>query len=131
MSNFPIQMQTYDPVATDQSIAQLQGELQEEVTLNNKLKELDSDGKIQDAQNFVSEHGEKIKSQYQSIEQLDVDLRTLVLENKTLEEQDEAFNALIHSNEYLELARMMSDLKAKITSLDSFLVEHGVKGPAN
>lgn len=122
-------MQTYNPVATDQSISQFNVELEEEVTLNNKLKELGTDAKIAEATKFVGDNGDKIKTQYEAIEKLDQDLRTLVKENKTLQEQDEAFNTLINSEEYLELASMMKDLKSKITSLDSFLVENGVKGP--
>ena len=130
MSNFPIQMQTYDPVATEQSILQFQTELQEEVTLNTKLKDTDSDTKIEEAQTFVTENGAKIKDQYDFIDQLDKDIRSIVQENKTLEQQDVAFDTLINSAEYAELASMMADLKTKITSLDAFLVESGVKGPA-
>ena len=131
MSNFPIQMQTYDSVATEQSISQLQIEMNEEVALNKKLDVQDSETKIAEAQTFVQDHGEKIKYQYDTIDQLDKDLRQIIIQNKTLEQQDVAFDTLINSAEYVELAQMMSQLKSKITSLDAFLVEHGVKGPAS
>ena len=129
MSTFPIQMQTYDPIAIKASIDQFNTELNEEQILKLKLQEQDSDTKILEATQFVQEYGETIINQYHTLKQLDATLRQIVVENKTLQEQDTMFNELINTPEYLDLASKMGELKNLIASLDSFLVEQNVKGP--
>ena len=128
MSNFPIQKQTYNSMAVDSSIQQFETELDEEIVLNKNLNDTNSDDKIVDATQFVEQYGDKINEQFLKISQLDQDLRAIVVENKEMQSEDVAFNELMNSDTYKDLAEKMSAIKEKIASLDSFLVEQGVKG---
>lgn len=130
MSNFPIQKQTYDVKAVDASIEQFETEFNEEIVLNKALNDTNSDEKIAEATQFVAEYGSKINEQYLKISQLDQDLRAIVIDNKTMQQEDQAFDELMKSETYVDLAEKMSSIKQKIASLDSFLVEQGVKGPS-
>ena len=129
MSSFPIQMQTYDKQSVKQAIVQFQKEYDEEIALNNTLKEQESDVKIAQATAFFNENRDVILDQHARILALDNDIRRIVLENKDLQKQDAAFDMLLDSDDYRDLATVMAELKQKIMSLDSFLVEQGVKGP--
>lgn len=128
MSNFPIQKQTYNPMAVDESISQFNEELNDEVVLNQTLNQTNSDEKIAEATQFLTEYGEKINKQFTTLDQLDKDIRSIVAENEEMQQQDIAFDELMKSEQYIELADKMSSIKQKIASLDSFLVEHQRKG---
>lgn len=128
MSNFPIQKQTYDPISIDASISQFENELNEEIVLNKTLNDTNSDDKIIEATKFVSEYGPKITEQFTKLTQLDSDLRDIVVTNKEMQSQDAEFDKLMNSETYLDLAEKMASMKQIISSLDSFLVEQGVKG---
>ena len=128
MSNFPIQKQTYDPIAVDSSIKQFESELEDEVVLSKTLNDTNSDDKIVEATQFLSKYGPKINEQHSKLEQLSQDIRTIVIQNKEMQQEDIEFDNLMKSAEYIDLASKMSSIKHIISSLDSFLVEQGVKG---
>lgn len=128
MSNFPIQKQTYDPIAVDESIQQFEAELDDEILLNKTLNDTNSDEKIVEATQFLTDYGDKINKQYAQLSHLDDNIRKIVVGNKDMQQQDQAFDELMNSTGYIELANKMSSIKQIIASLDSFLVEHQRKG---
>lgn len=128
MSHFPIQKQSYDSVAVDSSIANFETELDDELMLNKALNDTNTDDKIVEATKFVSEYGEKINQQFTKLTQLDRDIRSIVINNKEMQAQDDEFDKLMQSEEYIDLASKMASIKQIISTLDSFLVEQGVKG---
>ena len=125
--SFTVQMNSYDAIVVNDAIADFQRELVDETQLESTLTGNTAE-LVQAATDFVSENKDTILEQHAEILSLNGSLRDIVVANKTKEQADADYDALVNSVEFLDLATKMAEIKATVSSLQSFLVEQGVRG---
>ena len=66
--------------------------------------------------------------QHGALLSLNLGLSELVKNNNDTQAMDKMYDDLVNSEEYLTLATQMSEIKAMISDIRSFLVQEGVRG---
>jgi hypothetical protein len=127
MANFAIQMNAFDKNLTEDNLKDLELELQEEQQLSETLSD-DSASQLQAAKDFVATHKGTIENQHQRLGNLSVALKAIVQSNKEKIAANTELSELIASEEYVELAKKMSEIKAGIDQLRAYLIVEGVRG---
>lgn len=127
MASFPSQMQQYNDQEIEDAISDLNAEMSDEKQLETSLG-VDSAMKIEEAQDFLDNHKETILDQHARILSLNLGLRAIVKSNKNKQAADAEYHALVNSEEFVEIAKKMSEIKAIINDLRAFLIAEGVRG---
>lgn len=127
MASFPIQAESYNTQTVEGNINDLDLELTDEKNLASSLGN-DSATKIAEAEAFMAQNKDIVLDQHARLLSLNLELRAIVHSNKTKQADDEAYNALITSTEYQNLADKIAEIKAMTTDLRDFLIQEGVRG---
>jgi hypothetical protein len=126
--SFPSTSTQYDPAAVDVMIADFESELADERALATTLDETALDQKLADATAFLSANSPLVSVQLTKLQDLNLQLRDIVEQNKRRIAKDKAYNDLINSQPYLDLAAQLLDIKTTAKALHEFLVDAGVRG---
>lgn len=127
MASFPIQAESYNTQTVEGNINDLDLELTDEKNLESSLGN-NSATKIAEAEAFMAQNKDIVLDQHARLLSLNLELRAIVHSNKTKQADDEAYNALITSTEYQNLADKIAEIKAMTTDLRDFLIQEGVRG---
>lgn len=127
MASFPIQAQHYDGATVEATILDMEDELNDEQNLRATLDDTTND-KIISAQSFLSENTGLIEAQLARLTDLNVQIRAAVQENESLESDDAAYQSLILSEPFTQLADKLASLQTLTATLADFLVLKGRRG---
>lgn len=127
MASFPAQQQQYDAPAVEATITDMEQELQDEVQLRSTLDASSAD-KIVAAQQFLADNEALVGAQLTRLQDLNTQIRSAVAENEQLAADDAAYQTLVTSAPYVNLANKIASINAVAASLADFLVSKGRRG---
>ena len=127
MASFPINMEQYDNQEVEDAITDFNAEMVDEQNLETTLGANSAD-KIEQAKNFMDDHKDTILDQHARLLSLNLSLRAIVKNNKDKQAADAEYNELVNSEEYVSIATKMSEIKAIVNDLRTFLIAEGVRG---
>ena len=127
-TNFPTQQQQYNNEEIQHAIFRLSKTYNNELELNKMLKEKKTEEKIEIAKTFLNDNSKIIEDQLNQITHLDTSIRTIVKENRNMQNLDEDFNKLINQENFHNCAQNMKKVRASISNIKDFLCENGVQG---
>lgn len=130
-SNFPSVSQQYDPANVEEVLEDFRKELLDEQELAEKLLVSTSEEKLAEAQKFLNENKDRIAKQHVEMLAVRDELEVLVAKNQQLVAADQAYHALVQSDEYRLVAKQLAEIKAVAKSLDGHLKSAGVRGRAS
>jgi len=129
-SNFPSVSQQYDPANVEEVLDDFRKELVDEQELAERLLISTSEEKLAEAQKFLAENKERVAKQHAEMLSIRDELEALVAKNQKLVATDQAYQALVQSDEYRLVAKQLAEIRAVAKSLDSHLKSAGVRGRA-
>lgn len=126
--SFPSSSNQFSEADVEAQLADFRAELADEKALAATLDTTALDQKIADANAFLASNSPVVDAQLVELRNLDLELRTIVEENKRRVAKDKIYDDLINSQPYLDLAAKLLDLKATSIALHQYLVDAGVRG---
>ena len=126
-NNILNQIPTYNYDKTQFIIRELEEELDEQKRLNDILKAENYIENIQSIKKFTNQKKEQILEQLKTIQTLYNKLKTVINENKKLEQDQDRYTEIINSNECSEVACKLKEIKELKKEIKSFLCGAGVQ----
>ena len=100
--------------------------LDEQRQLNKVLTSENVQDNIQHIQNFLDENVDDIMTQVDELSSIKDALIKIVKENKALRQEEEDLQSLVDTEECIQIANKLRDVKSLKNSLHSFLLQQGI-----
>ena len=123
------QLASYNTKSVDNYIHVLKTELKDQQLLNAVLKEEDFQQNIDSVNNFVERNEKTIDHQLLELQEVVVQVKEVVDENKRLQETGEQFSELLCSEKCNCVAQKLRTLKNIKKDIGTFLDQHGIVVP--
>jgi|TARA_B100001057_G_C22713149_1_gene896642 hypothetical protein len=102
---------SYVPHKIEETLFNLNDELQEQKELNNILSEKDFDKKTSEIREFISNNESDIDSYLRSLNAIFEELKTVVNDNKKLKENEKNYIDLLNSEDSKRIASKITQIK--------------------
>jgi hypothetical protein len=126
--NITVQMEKYDPAATEADIANLDAELADEDAVNTTLVNSDAAVRAAAVRKFLADNKDRITDQHARMQTRVKNLRDLVATNMQLESADADYKALVESEDAQLVAKLLTELNAMSVQYRDMLLNAGRAG---
>lgn len=120
------QMVSYDPIATDAFIQQLDEELHDQLLVNDILKQKNYDANKTEIESFVQQNKHKVSDQLSNLEQIFQNLKNVHKENLELKLDQHEYDEIMNSEEVKNISEDMRKLKNTKNKVMLFLQQNGI-----
>ena len=117
----------YNSNKTESTISDLKQELKEQKEVNKLLKDDNFDKKSEDIISFIERNEGEIDDQITRLNNVITDLKSIIIENEKLENEEEKYLLFIESNHCIRVADKILKIKALKEDINFFLEESGIK----
>lgn len=125
-SNILEQLASYNSEGLDDYLSNLNNVLVEQTKLNEVLKNKNHDENITYVHNFISRNQNQIAYQLDEIKKITEKISAVCLENDSLENEKEEYSQLINSEECIDIANKLSEIKKNKENMKAFLLKKGI-----
>lgn len=125
-SNILQQLASYNSEGVDEYLSNLNNVFGEQTKLNEVLKNKNHDENIASVQNFISRNKNQIEFQLDEIKKITEKINAVCLENDNLENEKEEYAQLINSEECIDIANKLSEIKKIKENMKAFLLKKGI-----
>lgn len=119
-------MSSYNHVTVEENLNTLRRELEEQTAINQTLKDGDFDEKSELVTVFVEENESLVGEQLERMRELVQSLQTVLVENQELEQNEDVYTEVVHSDKSIDLSNKISELKTLKNTALTFLESAGV-----
>jgi hypothetical protein len=120
------QLASYNSDNLDDYLSTLNNVLLEQTKLNNILKQKNHDENISYVEDFISINKNQIEYQLDEVKKITDKIRAVCLENETVENEKEEYKQLINSQECIDIANKLSEIKKSKANMKDFLSLKGI-----
>jgi hypothetical protein len=121
-ANLLTQMNLYDDNKVENSILQLNELHDSQLNRLNNLKNEDPSQCIEKCNNFLITHSDIIDKQLDNIVELEKNIKNIVNECETIEQQEETLDKMLKEPKYVDLAEKIKKMRSTVDNLNHFLV---------
>jgi hypothetical protein len=121
-ANLLTQMNLYDDNKVENSILQLKELHDSQLNRLNNLKNEDPSQCIEKCNNFLITHSDIIDKQLDNIVELEKNIKNIVNECETIEQQEETLDKMLKEPKYVDLAEKIKKMRSTVDNLNHFLV---------
>ena len=121
------QIEYYKFDVIESNIDLFRKELDKQNAINSKLSD-NTQNIIENCSLFVENNCDIINKQLQELKDLDKNLKEVILQNNEKEELNNDLNDLVNSQECIQLADNMKEIRDTTESIMSFLEKQNIKG---
>ena len=121
-ANLLTQMNLYDDNKVENSILQLNELHDSQLNRLNNLKNEDPSQCIEKCNNFLITHSDIIDKQLDNIIELEKNIKNIVNECETIEQQEETLDKMLKEPKYVDLAEKIKKMRSTVDNLNHFLV---------
>lgn len=121
-ANLLTQMNLYDDNKVENSILQLNELHDSQLNRLNNLKNEDPSQCIEKCNNFLITHSDIIDKQLDNIVELEKNIKNIVIECETIEQQEETLDKMLKEPKYVDLAEKIKKMRSTVDNLNHFLV---------
>ena len=121
-ANLLTQMNLYDENKVENSILQLNELHDSQLNRLNNLKNEDPSQCIEKCNNFLITHSDIIDKQLDNIVELEKNIKNIVNECETIEQQEETLDKMLKEPKYVDLAEKIKKMRSTVDNLNHFLV---------
>jgi hypothetical protein len=130
-SNILEQLASYNSNNLDNYLFDLKNVLSEQTNLNEILKNKNHDENIDYVKNFISINKSQIEYQLDEIKSITGRINDVCLENKNLENEKQEYITLINSDDCIDIANKLSEIKKTKENVKAFLLKKGIHLSSN
>jgi len=120
------QLASYNSDNLDTYLSDLNSILFQQTELNDILKNKNHNDNIEYVKNFISRNKNQIVYQLDEINKITEKISAVCLENEKLENEKEEYKELINSNECIDIANKLSEIKKTKENMKAFLLKRGI-----
>ena len=120
------QLASYNSDNLDTYLSDLNSILFQQTELNDILKNKNHNDNIEYVKNFISRNKNQIVYQLDEINKITEKISAVCLENEKLEKEKEEYKELINSNECIDIANKLSEIKKTKENMKAFLLKRGI-----
>ena len=124
-NNIVNQLPAYNIEDTDYFIKNLETECEQQKTLNLILKK-ETSKEIDDIKKFIDDNDSNIDKQLEKLINISGELKTVVLENKQLQEANNELKNLTNSKKYNDISNKLKSIKKTKEDIKDFLGQNGI-----
>ena len=128
-SNIIDEMVSYDSDATNLLIQTLNQEYNDQLTINQILKDKNFEQNTNEIENFIKDNETNVSQQLSSLENIFTDLKNIHKENQELKDDQQEYKDLIHSEESKKISNDLRKLKSIQNNILLFLQKNGLHVP--
>lgn len=125
-SNILDQLASYNSENLDDYLSSLNNIFVEQTNLNDILKNKNHNENIEYVHNFISRNKNQIEYQLDEIKKITDKINNVCLENERLENEKEEYIQLIKSEECIDIANKLSEIKKTKENMKAFLLKKGI-----
>lgn len=125
-NNIVNQLPAYNIEDTDYFIKNLETECEQQKTLNLILKKKETAKEIDDIKKFIDNNNSNIDKQLEKLINISDELKTVILENKQLQEANNELKNLTNSKKYNDVANKLKSIKKTKEDIKNFLGKNGI-----
>ena len=119
-------MTSYNQVVVEENINTLRRELEEQTAINQTLKDSDYDEKSALVSVFIEENESLVSEQLDRMRDIVNNLQTVLADNQELEQNEDVYTEIVGSEQCMNLANKISELKTLKNTAMTFLESAGV-----
>lgn len=119
-------LSSYSPVIVEENINTLRRELEEQTAINQTLKDSDYDEKSALVSVFIEENESLVSEQLDRMRDIVNNLQSVIADNHELEQNEDVYTEVVGSEESVNLANKISELKTLKNTALTFLESAGV-----
>lgn len=121
------QIEDYKFDVIESNIDLFRKELNRQNAINSKLSD-NTQNIIENCSIFVENNSDIINKQLQELKDLDTNLKEIILQNNQKEELNNELNELVNSQQCIQLADNMKEIRNTTESIMNFLEKQNIKG---
>ena len=121
------QIEDYKFDVIESNIDLFRKELNRQNAINSKLSD-NTQNIIENCSIFVENNSDIINKQLQELKDLDTNLKEVILQNNQKEELNNELNELVNSQQCIQLADNMKEIRNTTESIMNFLEKQNIKG---
>ena len=121
-ANLLTQMNLYNDNKVENSLLQLNELHDSQLNRLNNLKNEDPSQCIEKCNNFLITHSDIIDKQLDNIIELEKNIKNIVNECETIEQQEETLDKMLKEPKYVNLAEKIKKMRSTVDNLNHFLV---------
>ena len=125
-SNILEQLASYNSSDLDNNLINLNNILAEQTKLNDVLKNKNHDENISYVTNFISRNKNQIEYQLEEIKKITEKIEAICLDNEKIENEKEEYIQLINSENCIDIANKLSEIKKTKENMKAFLLKRGI-----
>lgn len=130
-ANLMVQMNLYDNEKINNNISELEEIYDSQVERLNTLKEEDPVTCMEKCNNFLEDNNEIIHKQLDTVVNLEKNIKNIVEECDTIEDQEEKLNEMVKEPKYVDLAEKIKMMRGTIDNLNLFLIKKKITNYKN
>lgn len=130
-ANLMVQMNLYDNEKINNNISELEEIYDSQVERLNTLKEEDPVTCMEKCNNFLEDNNEIIHKQLDTVVNLEKNIKNIVEECDTIEDQEEKLNEMVKEPKYVDLAEKIKKMRGTIDNLNLFLIKKKITNYKN
>ena len=125
-TNIIDQISSYNSNDLENYIYNLNIQLKEQIAINKLLKSEDFKKNINEINNFIERNEAEINDQSIRLNEIIVQIKKTVIENKNLEKLEDKYDDLLNSEDANRVANKLRDIKKMKEDIKFFLIDSGL-----